>query len=324
MKSFWIKSERGKTALELRDVEVPQPKAGEIVVRMRAASLNRGELLASIGMHSADVPRPAGGDGAGEVQAVGEGVTGFKPGDRVMGRARGAFAEYVAMPVHQAMPVPERLTWEQAGAVPTAFITAYEALRAYGRLKAGEWLLVAGASSGVGVACVQIGKVIGAKLIGTSGSAHKLAKLKSIGLDLGIRARGGDFADRVLEATGGEGVDVAVNLVGGTAFPGCLRSLANKGRLAIVGYVDGVMKCEIDLEPVHGKRLEIYGVSNTHLTAAERAEAARGFARELLPALADGRITPLIDRVFSFGELPGAKAYVESNAQLGKVVVRMT
>jgi NADPH:quinone reductase len=323
MKCFFIKTEHGKTTLELRDIPVPQPKAGEIVVRLRAASLNRGELLASIGLHSADVPRPAGGDGAGEVHAMGEGVTGFKPGDRILGRARGTFSEYVLMSAGLAVPMPERLTWEQAAAVPTAFITAYETLYPYGRLKSGEWLLVANASSGVGVACVQIGKVVGAKVIGTSGSADKLAKLKRIGLDVGIQARGSDFADRALEATGGKGANIAVNLVGGTAFPGCLRALANKGRLAIVGYVDGVMRSEIDLEPVHAKRLEIYGISNTYLTGAERAEATRGFARDLLPAFADGRITPVVDKVFSFDELPAAKAYVESNAQLGKVVVRM-
>jgi NADPH2:quinone reductase len=323
MKSFYIKSEHGKTALELRDAPVPQPKAGELVVRMRAASLNRGELLASIGLHSVDTPRPAGGDGAGEVHAVGEGVTGFKPGDRVLLRGRGTFSEYAAVAKEQAIQMPERLSWEQAASIPTAYITAYEALYPYGRLQRGEWLLVAGVSSGVGVACVQIGKVAGAKVAGTSGAADKLAKLKAIGLDVGVRARGSDFADEVLEATGGKGVNVAVNLVGGTAFPGCLRVLANQGRLAIVGYVDGAMKCELDLEPVHGKRLEIFGVSNAYLTPAERAEATRGFARDVMPAFGDGRITPLVDKVFPFAELPAAKAYVESNAHLGKVVVRM-
>ncbi|MDH3437423.1 MAG: alcohol dehydrogenase catalytic domain-containing protein, partial [Betaproteobacteria bacterium] len=169
MKSFWIKSDHGKTALELRELPMPQPKRGEIVVRMRAASLNRGELLASIGLHSLDEPRPAGGDGAGEVHAVGEGVTGVKPGDHVMARARGFFSEYVVVRADQGFPMPERLSWEQAGAVPTAFITAYEMLIPHGRLKANEWLLVAGASSGVGVACIQIGKVLGAHTLGTSG-----------------------------------------------------------------------------------------------------------------------------------------------------------
>jgi len=323
MKSYWIVSEGGRTALELRELPVPQPGRGEIVIRTQAASLNRGELLASIGLHSAAEPRPAGGDGAGEVHAVGEGVTGVRRGDRVMARARGFFSEYVVARAEQSFPVPERLTWEQAGAIPTAFITAYEMLVPHGRLKAGEWLLVAGASSGVGVACVQIGKVLGARTIGTSGSRGKLERLKAAQLDIPIQARGAGFAEKVLKATGGAGVNLAIDLVGGTAFPDCLRALANQGRLAIVGYVDGVLKSEIDLEPVHGKRLQIFGISNTHLTADERAEATRGFVRDILPALADGRVSPLIDKVFSFADLPAAKAYVESNAQVGKVVVRV-
>lgn len=324
MKSYWIKAEGGSTAVELRDVPIPEPAANEIIVRMRASSLNRGELLAAIGLHSAAEPRLLGSDVSGEIHAVGSGVTGFKPGDRVMGRGRGACSEYARLPIHQAVLMPERLTWEQAAALPVAYVTAYEILYPYGKLKAGEALLVVGASSGVGVACVQIGRVIGARVLGTSGSAEKLAKLKTIGLDVGIQARGGGFADKVREATGGRGANLAVNLVGGTAFPDCVRALANQGRVAIVGYVDRTLKSEFDLEAVHGRRLQIYGVSNTHLTPEERAEAWRGFVREVLPACADGRITPVIDKVFAFGDLPAAKAYVDSNAQLGKVVVRIS
>ncbi|OGA54512.1 MAG: hypothetical protein A3F74_05820 [Betaproteobacteria bacterium RIFCSPLOWO2_12_FULL_62_58] len=323
MKSYWIKAEGGKTVVELRDVPIPEPAAGELIVRMRASSLNRGELLAAIGLHSADEPRLLGSDVSGEVHAVGAGVTGFKPGDRIMGRGRGACSEYARLPLHQAVLMPERLTWEQAAALPVVYITAYEILYPYGRLKAGESLLVVGASSGVGVACVQLGKLIGARVIGTSGSAEKLAKLKAIGLDAGIQARGGGFAAQVLEAAGGKGANLAVNLVGGTAFPECVRALANQGRVAIVGYLDRTLKSEFDLEAVHGKRLQIFGVSNAHLTAGERAEAWRGFVREVLPACADGRIAPVIDKVFAFDELPAAKAYVDSNAQLGKVVVRI-
>ena len=322
MKSFWIKSDHGRTVLEKREVPVPQPKRGEVVVRVRAASLNRGEFLASHGHYALDVPRPAGGDAAGEVHAVGEGVAGFRPGERVMGRARGCFAEYAAMAAEQVVPAPARLTWEQAAAVPLVFVTVHEILH-LGRLRAGETLLVAGASSGVGVGCIQAAQVVGARVIATSRSADKLAKLKAAGLDVGIEARGGQFAEKVLEATGGKGADLAVNLVGGGVFSELLRALANQGRMAIVGYVDGSKKSEIDLDAVHGKRLRIYGVSNQHLTAEERAAAMRGFARELLPAFADGRIAPLIDRVFPFDELPAAKDYMESDAQIGKIVVRL-
>jgi NADPH:quinone reductase len=254
---------------------------------------------------------------------VGEGVTTFKPGDAILGRARGTYSDYVVMSVAQAAMKPERLSWEQAAAVPVVSVTAYEAICSLGRLKAGETLLVVGASSGVGMIAVQAGKYLGATVIGVSRSAQKLEKLKAAGLDVGIAAPGAGFADKVLEATGGKGVNLAVNLVGGGAFPDCIRSLANQGRLAIIGYVDGKHHAEIDLETVHGKRLQIFGVSNTLMAPAQRAEAMRGFVRDLLPGFAEGRITPLVDKVFPFSELPAAKAYVESDAQLGKVVIRM-
>jgi NADPH:quinone reductase len=279
--------------------------------------------MASISLHQVHEPHPAGGDCAGEVEAVGEGVTAFKPGDRVLGRARGSFAEYVIMSAVQGAPAPKKLSWEQAAAVPIVSVTAYEAMCQYGKLKSGETLLVAGAASGVGMIAVQAGKYLGAKVIGISRSKEKLDKLRKIGMDVGIEASGGGFADQVLKATDGKGANLALNLIGGTVFPDLVRSLANQGRLAIIGYVDNTYKAEIDLETVHGKRLQIFGVSNALLPAPQRAEAMKGFARDLLPGFAEGKITPVIDKVFSFDELPAAKAYVESNAQLGKVVVRM-
>ena len=298
MKSYYIRSVEGGTVFEAREVAVPQAKSDEILVCVRAASLNRGEILARISVHKADVPLPAGGDCAGEVQAVGEDVIAFKPGDRVLGRARGSFAEFVAMSAEEAAPAPLCLTWEQAAAVPIVSIAAYEILQRYAKLTPGETLLVVGAGSGLGVMCVQSGKYLGARVIGTSRSTEKLDRLKRLGLDIGIQTTSGDFGDRVREATSGEGVNVAANLIGGSAVPDCLRALANCGRLAIVGYVDGTLKAEIDLEAVHGKRLQIFGHSNQLLSPAERAEAMRGFIRTLIPAFADGRITPLVDRCF--------------------------
>jgi NADPH:quinone reductase len=323
MNCYYIKSVNGRTAYEQREMPKPQPKAGELLVKVKAASLNRGEIMASISLHQVHEPHPAGGDCAGEVEAVGEGVTAFKPGDRVLGRARGSFAEYVIMAVAQAAPAPKNLSWEQAAAVPIVSITAYEAMCQYGKLKSGETLLVAGAASGVGMIAVQAGKYLGAKVIGISRSKEKLDKLKKIGMDVGIQAGGAGFADQVLKATDGKGVNLALNLIGGTVFPDLVRSLANQGRLAIIGYVDNTYKAEIDLETVHGKRLQIFGVSNALLPQPQRSEAMKGFARDLLPGFAEGKITPVIDKVFPFDQLPQAKDYVESNAQLGKVVVKM-
>lgn len=321
MKSYWITKTARGTALELREVPVPKPAAGQAVVRMHATSVNRGDILASISRHNASAARPAGVDGAGVVHAVGGGVSSVAPGDRVMLRAKGAFAEYVAADAALLTPLPPRLSWEHAAAIPVAYITAYEAVIQLGRLQAGEWLLIAGASSGVGVAALQTAKLLGARVIGISGSAEKLERLKAMGLDAGIQARGGGFAKAAREATGGHGIDLAVNLVGGSAFPDCLDALSDFGRLAVVGYVDGAMNAGLDLESVHGKRLQIFGLSNAPLSTAQRAAAQRGFERDVLPALADGRIAPVIDRVFSFGETAEAKAYVEGNALLGKVVI---
>jgi NADPH:quinone reductase-like Zn-dependent oxidoreductase len=325
MKSYYIKEKPGGgTVFELRELPKPQPKKGEMLVKVRAASLNRGEILASISLHRADEPRPAGGDCAGVVEAVGEGVTKFKAGDEVLGRARGCFAEYVSMLEVQAAPKPKNLSWEEAGAVTTASVTAYEAVSGLGRLKAGETLLVAGAPSGVGVAAVQLGKYLGAKVIGTSRSQAKLDKLKGMGLDVGIVTDGGGFADQALEATGGKGVNLSVNLVGGGVFPDLVRASANQGRIAIVGYVDHKHRAEVDLEAVHGSRLQIFGVSNARLPADQRKEAMAGFIRVMLPGIVEGRIRPVVDKVFPFDQLAAAKDYVETNAQLGKVVVKMS
>ncbi len=322
MKSCWIKTEDGKAVLEFRDVPLPQPKAGEIVVQVHATSMNRGELIVGGVVHGG-AEKIGGTEAAGIVHAIGESVTSFKTGERVMGRARGGFAEYTVMDARQAMPVPPCLNWEQAAAIPVAFLTAYEMLFQCGRLRQGEWLLITGVSSGVGVASIQTAKVIGASVIGTSGSAQKLEKLKAAGLDLGIQTRAPDFAGKVKAATGGRGADLIVNCVGGSVFQECVRALAYEGRLATVGYVDGVLKSEIDLGALHANRYVLFGVSNAKLSPAQRAETVRGFMRDVFPAVADGRIKPLIHKIFSFDDLPAAKDCIESNTQIGKIAVRV-
>ena len=320
MKSCWIRSHQGKLTLEIRDAPVPQPKPGEILLRVHAAALNRGELNAR---YHAEGAKIGGAEAAGEVQAVGDGVNGIKPGDRIMGRAKGGFTEYALLDAHQAIPVPERLTWEQAAGVPSVFLITYEMLYPYGKLKSGEWLLVTAASSGVGVACLQTGKFLGARVIGTSRSADKLAKLKALGLDAGIHTRGPEFAAQVRAVTGGKGADVIVNNVGGSVFPECLRALAYQGRLATVSTLDNVTKCEIDISELHANRWELFGVSTKSMPAAKRAQTVRDFIHDVLPGYADGRISPVIDRIFSFDELPAAWDYMKSNAQVGKIAVRV-
>jgi len=322
MKSYWIRPESGKTALELRDAPAPEPGAGQLLVRMRAAGLNRGELIVGHAVKPGGAAKAAGGEGAGEVAKLGSGAGGFKVGERVMGRCSGAFAEYALMDAREAIAIPKNLSWEEAASIPLVFCVVHDMLIAQGKLKAGEWLLVTGVSAGVGVAALQTGKALGAGVIGTSGSQEKLDKLKAMGLDAGIRTRAGDFSDAVMKATGGKGANLVVNNVGGSVFAETIRALAYEGRHATVGYVDGVLKSEIDLEALHTKRLTLFGVSNRLRTAEQRAVTVRGFAADILPHIAEGRIKPVIDKVYPFSELPAAKARMESNAQVGKIVVR--
>jgi NADPH2:quinone reductase len=314
MKAYFLQSAGGRMNLELREVPVPQPGPGQLLVKIRASSLNRGELIPGQGLIAPGAPKPAGQEAAGEVEGTGE---------RVMGRCPGGFAEYGLMAASDAIPVPANLSWEEAGAIPLAFMVVHDMLVEQGALKSGEWLLVTGISSGVGVAALQAAKALGARVIGTSGSKQKLEKLKPLGLDLGIETRRPDFHDAVMKATGGKGVELIVNNVGGSVFAECVRVLAYQGRLATVGYLDRVMKAEIDLDALHAKRLRLFGVSNKYRTPEQRAATVRGLIADFLPYFAAGRIKPLIDRVYRFEELGAAKAYMESDAHLGKVAIRM-
>ena len=312
MRCYFLSASGAETRLVLRDVPLPEEAPGQVLVRVRAAGLNRGEFIAGHGLARPGTAKPAGNEAAAEV---------VRTGERVMGRCPGAFAEYALMDAREAIAVPARLSWEEAAAVPLSFMVVHDMLVAQGQLRAGERLLVAGVSSGVGVAALQAAKALGASVIGTSGSAEKLNKLKSLGLDAPIHTRKGDFHDAVMKATDGKGANLVVNTVGGSVFAECVRSLGFEGRLAIVGYVDGVLKSEVDLEAVHAKRLRIFGVSNKLRSAEQRASTVRGFVADFLPLFASGRLRPLIDRVFPFAELPAAKAYMESDAHVGKIVV---
>ena len=320
MKAYWITPGPGGTGVELRETAAPEPKSGEILVRVQATSLNRGELL---GGKPGAPAKPGGGECAGDVVKVGDGVTGVSTGDRMMGRCAGGFAEYALMDAREAMRVPGRLAWEEAAATPLVFLVVYDMLVAQGHLAPGQWLLVTGVSSGVGVAALQTGKVLGARVAGTSGSSEKLARLEKLGLDVGIRTRAGDFHDAVMKATDGKGVNLVVNNVGGSVFAECIRALAFEGRPATVGHMDRVLTATLDLEALHGKRLTVFGVSNRLRSAAQRAETVRGFVKDVLPHFEDGRLRPLVDKVFGFDDLPAAIKFMESDAQVGKIVVRV-
>lgn len=322
MRAWWMDVNETEARIALREGAQPQPGAKQLLVKVRAAGLNRGEFIVG-GLAKAGSSKPLGIEAAGEVVAVGAEVTRFRVGDRVMGRFPGGLAEYVLADEAQAMAVPAPLSWEEAGSLPTTFMVAHDMLVLQGGLQAGGWLLVTGVSSGVGVAALQIAKALGARVIGTSGSQAKLDQLAALGLDVPLCTRGADFHARVMDATGGAGVNLVVNNVGGTVFAECVRCLAFEGRLATVGYVDNVLKAEIDLQALHAKRLVLFGVSQKMTSAAQKAEGTRRFAEQMLPLVAAGKLRPLVDRVYGFDEVPAARERMESNAHVGKIVIRM-
>ncbi|HEX7388382.1 MAG TPA: zinc-binding dehydrogenase [Castellaniella sp.] len=322
MQAYRAQLDGGQIRVSCDPVAEPTPGTTQLRVQVRAAGLNRGELLALHGHPTASgQPVSLGMEAAGTVLETGAQTGGFKVGDRVMGRCHAAYSEQVLMEASDAMPIPESLSWEQAAAIPIASLVVYDMLIAQGHLASGQWLLVTGVSSGVGVLALQLAKSLGARVIGTSGSAAKLQRLQKLGLDVGLHTRVDDFHVAVMAATQEHGADLIVNTVGGTVFAECIRSLAFEGRLAMVGYLDGVQNSPLDLAALHRKRLTLFGVSSKQQSAEQRHHLVQGVVREVLPRLPHD--APLIDKTFAFRELPQAIAYMESDAQLGKVVLRV-
>jgi NADPH:quinone reductase len=314
---------------DVRDVQRPVVTAGHVLVRVHASSLNRAEFrrLHTLRLQpgqAAPEARTGGGDAAGEVVEIGSGVTGIRPGDRVMGRCAGGFAEYALLDAREVMPAPEGLSWEEAACVPIVFVVVHDALFVSGRLHAGETVLVTAASSGVGVATLQLAKYLGAKVIGTSRSAEKLERLKAFGLDAGVVTGSEGFGAAISRVVGEAGVDMVVDNIGADVLAPCLEALAVGGRFVTIGRMSGVTKGEIDVDRLAERRLHLYGVSNRLRSPAQRAQSANRFAADLLPALGDGRLRPVIDRSFPLDEIAAAGAWLEADKHVGKVVIRMS
>ncbi len=315
--------EDGTLALRT-DEPMPEPGAGQVRVRVRATAINRADLLQRAGSYPAPPDAPAhilGLEYAGEVDALGVGVRDVQVGQRVFGLVGGgSYAQYVVVPERALATMPDELSFEDAAAIPEAFLTAYDAMVLQGGLTAGSWALVHAAASGVGTAAVQIAKAVGARVVATARTEAKLAAVRQLGADVTLCVHNAVFADAVLAATGG--VDVVLELVGGAYVPEDLRALNQLGRIVLVGLVGG-RSADLDLGLLLRKRARLLGTMLRSRPLEEKIAVHRVLQQQLAPLFAEKKLRPVIDCVLDLADADAAHARMKSNAGIGKIVLRV-
>jgi NADPH2:quinone reductase len=311
--------------VEIRDVGKPTPAPNQVLVRVRAAGLNRADVIMASGhMHGS-----AGGPGAvlglefaGEVEAVGAEVRTAKPGDRVMCSGNGGYAEYAVADWGRVSAIPaNNMSWEQAATLPVALQTMHNALVTAGRLKPGETVLIQGASSGVGLMGLQIAKLKGARLVmGSSTNAGRRQRLKEFGADIAIDTTQPDWSQEVLAATDKKGVDLIVDQVSASVANQNMKAAAVLGRIVNVGRLGG-FKGEFDFDLHAMKRIDYIGVTFRTRSAEEVREIVRAMRADLWPHVESGKLALPIDRTFPLAEAAAALAHMRANAHFGKIVL---
>lgn len=323
MQAVLVKEPGDETQLVLGEAAAPALGAGELRVRVAATAVNRADLLQRQGLY----PPPPGAspilglECAGTVAEVGAGVGGWKPGDRVMALlAGGGYAEEVVVHAGSALPVPERLSLEEAAGVCEVFLTVFLNVFQLAGLPDGGSLLVHGGGSGIGTAAIQLVREVGGTVITTAGSDEKCARCRELGAQVAVNYRSGDFAEAVREATDGRGVDVVLDHIGAAYLAANLKSLAVGGRLVLIGLMGGA-KAEINLGALLARRLSVIGSTLRTRSAQEKAAIAAGFQARFGDALAAGRIAPVIDRVLPLARAGDAHRLVKESGHFGKVVL---
>ena len=334
MRVIRIREPGGADVLELTDIAPPEPGMGEVLVRIRIAGINRADILQRMGAYPAPEGSPSdipGLEFAGEIADVGVAVEGWTPGDRVMGiLGGGGYAELAAVPVGQLLPVPDGVSWVEAGAIPEVFLTAADALFACGCMERGDRVLVHTAGGGVGTAALQLARAAGAEAVIGTASAGKLDRIREVGLplDLGVDRASASFADEVWRHTAGAGVNVILDTVGASYWEANLASLATRGRLVIVGLLGG-STIQADLRKLMSKRATIVGTVLRSRTLAEKAQVTADFRERFLAAfVADDKgqrptLIPIIDRIYPLVDASEAHRRMESNDSFGKVLLKI-
>jgi NADPH2:quinone reductase len=315
----------GQSGLELREVPTPRPAANEVLVRVRAAGLNRAELAMAAGhAHGAlgGLGSVIGLEWAGEVAAVGEDVTHVREGDRVMASGNGGYAEYAVTDWGRVSAIPgSNVSWEQAATMPIALQTMHNAIVTLGRLERGGSVIIQGASSGVGLMGLQIAKYLGAGLVvGTSTNAARLARLAEFGADMAVDTSDPAWPDQVLAATEGKGVDLVVDMVSAPVSRGNMLATRILGRIVNVGRLGGSTGA-FDFDLHAARRIDYIGATFRTRSLEEVREINRVMREDLWDALEAGTLALPIDRVFSLEEANAAQAHMRENAHLGKIVL---
>jgi putative PIG3 family NAD(P)H quinone oxidoreductase len=326
MRAIGLHAAGGAENLFVETVPVPVPRAGEILIEVAAAGVNRPDILQRQGIYPA--PKGAnprlGLEVAGIVAALGAGVDNFALGDRVTALLNGGgYAEYACAPQGQVLPVPISCGLVQAAALPETFFTVHENLFRHGHLQPGQTLLVHGGSSGIGTAAIQLAKEFGADVIATAGSEEKCAACINLGAGAAINYKNDDFVVRVKDLTNGRGADVILDMVGGPYLSRNVACLADSGRLVVIAVQGGVRDEKFSILPVMLKRLVITGSTLRPRTDADKARIAAALYARVWPWLAAQKCLPVIDRVFAFEQVAEAHRYLEGGTHIGKIVLKM-
>jgi putative PIG3 family NAD(P)H quinone oxidoreductase len=323
MRAVVLRSHGGPDVLQFEDVASPIIGEQDVLVTVAATALNRADLLQRMGFYPNPFPSGPeipGLEFAGTVTAIGEKVTAWSVGDRVMGiTSGGAYAEQLAIHERQAMAVPSGMSLQDAAGIPEVFITAWDALVVQGGLTSGRWAMVHAGASGVGTAAIQICKAIGARIVVTC-SGGKVDACRALGADVVVDYGSQDFVAEVAAATGGAGVDVILDVIGGDYVERNIASLAVKGHIIQVGVMAG-KPVPFNVGLLLGKRASITGTVLRARPLEEKIAISQRFASEMLPLFATGQLKPVIDSVYAFADIASAHEYMASNGNVGKIVI---
>jgi putative PIG3 family NAD(P)H quinone oxidoreductase len=323
MMAIEIREPGGPEVLAAAERPRPAPGPGEVLIAVAAAGVNRPDVMQRRGQYppppgASDIP---GLEIAGTVEEIGDGVTDWRAGDRVCALVSGGgYAEYCVAPAPQCLPIPAGMTFVSAAAIPETFFTVWVNVFERGRLRAGEAVLIHGGSSGIGTTAIQVARAFGARVFATAGSAEKCAACERLGAERAINYRDTDFVAAVRESTGGRGVDLILDMVGGDYVARNIESLALEGRLVQIAVIGGA-KAQINLVPILQRRLTITGSTLRPRAVEEKAAIARALREHVWPLLESGAVAPVIFETFPLREAAAAHRVMESGEHIGKLVL---